>query len=131
MNDEQAMEIVRECMTDERPLTVNITIKDAWLLVSAIQLATRHPELSVYTKDSLFSTARQFQTAIENVHWEAHELMEMGWDTQYDGVESLDDVVIVLPVDERDSGLFDMIEEDEDTLADYEDYDPFDEDDYE
>lgn len=126
MNDEQAMEIVRECMTDERPLVVNITIKDAWLLVSAIQLATRHPELSVYMKDSLFSTARQFQTAIEAVHAEAHELMEMGWDTQFDGIESLDDVAIVIPVDESDRGLFDFLDEDDFDDGDDEDFDSYD-----
>lgn len=127
MNDKQAMEIVRECMTDERLLDVKITIKDAWLLVSAIQLATRHPELSMYMKDALFSTARQFQVAIEAVHGEAHELMEMGWDTQFDGVDSLDEV-IVIPVNEADSGLFDLIEEDDDDFDDgddFGDYDPY------
>lgn len=124
MNDEQASQIVRECMSDERPMEVHITVKDAWLLISALQLAVRHPELSVYMKDNLFSTARQFQTAIEAIHAEAHELLELGWDTRFDGVDSLDDV-IVIPLDEKDVGIFDFID-------DYdEDGEVFDDDDWE
>lgn len=120
MNDRQAEEIVRECMTDERPLTVHITIKDAWLLISAIQLACRHPELSVYMKDSLFSSAKMFQQQVEAVHPEAHELIEMGWDTRFDGVDSLDEMVVI-PMD-NDVGLFDLIDDDDDD--EFEDYDP-------
>ena len=91
MNDETAMRIVSKCMSDETPLTVNIAIKDAWLLLSGIQLATRHPELSVYMKDSLFESGLKFQTMIEAIHPEAHEFIEMGWDRRFDGVETLDD----------------------------------------
>lgn len=92
MNDRQAEEIVRTCMTDERPLSVNITVKDAWILVSAIQLATRHPALSIYMKDSLFSSARMFQQQVEAAHPESHELIEMGWDIRFDGIDSLDEL---------------------------------------
>src|ERR1041385_2165773 len=107
MNDDKAMEIVRECMSDETPLVVNIAIKDAWLLLCGIQLATRHPELSVYMKDSLFESGLKFQAMIEAVHPEAHEFIEMGWDKRLDGMDSLDDV----PFDEFDGG------------DDYDDYD--------
>lgn len=125
MNGRDAIEIVRECMTDERPLDVKITVKDAWLLVSALQLATRHPELSMYMKDALFSTARQFQVAIEAVHGEAHELIEMGWDTRFDGIDSFDNDVIVIPVDETERGMFFDLIEDDDDGDDFDDYDPY------
>ncbi len=94
MNDEKAMQIVSECMSDTTPLTINFTIADAWLLLSGIQLATRHPELSVYMKDSLFESGLKFQEMIEAVHPEAHEFIEMGWDKRFDGVDSLDDVLL-------------------------------------
>lgn len=122
MNDQQATEIVRECMTDERALTINMTIKDAWLLISAIQLATRHPELSGYMKDSLFSSARLFQVEVEAVHPKAHDLIEMGWNIEYDGVDSLDEYDgVVTDIDDR--GPFSYLQADDDD-------DGFDEDDF-
>lgn len=119
LSDEQAHEIVRECMTDERPLVVNITIKDAWLLVSALQMATRHPELIVYMKDNLFNTARQFQTQIEAVHPEAHEFIEMGWGTRFDGVDSLDELDAA-PIDPMDTGEFEIMSDLDDDEPDCE-----------
>lgn len=119
MNDREATEIVGKCMTDETPLTVNIMIKDAWLLVSAIQLATRHPELSVWMKDSLFNSAEKFQVAVENLHPEAHELIEMGWDKRYDGLDSIDD----FDADEADV----MSDWDDDDDESFDEYDGFDE----
>ncbi len=96
-----------ETMGDERELIVEITIKDAWLLISALQLATRHPELSTAMKDNLFSTARQFQTVIESIHPGAHELLDMGWNTKFDDVDSLDEYDGVIPDrdDDWDDGL--------------------------
>lgn len=112
MNDEKAMQIVADCLSDETHLTVNITIKDAWLLLSGIQLATRHPDLSVYMKDSLFESGLKFQEMVEAVRPEAHEFIEMGWDKRLDGVDSLDDV----PFDEFDGG--DDYEDDDEDLDD-------------
>lgn len=117
MNDDKAMQIVSNCMSDTTPLTVNITIADAWLLLSGIQLATRHPELSVYMKDSLFNSGLKFQEQVEAVHPEAHEFIEMGWDKRFDGVDSLDDV----PLD--DFGDFDDGEYEDDDGYDDEDLD--------
>jgi len=96
------MQIVRKCMTDERPLTVNITIKDAWLLISGLQLAIRHPELHGNTKDNLFSTARQFQIAIEAAHPESHELIDMGWNAAFDGGDNLDEYDGFIPNSDDD-----------------------------
>lgn len=102
INDEQARQIATACMSDEKPLTVEITIKDAWLLLSGIQLATRHPELSVYMKDALFESGLKFQSAVEAVHPEAHEFIEMGWDKSLDGMDNLDEYDGVIPDSEDD-----------------------------
>ncbi len=131
MSDEQANAIVLACMTDETRLTVNIQIKDAWLLLSGIQLATRHPELSVYMKDGLFESALKFQAAVEAVHPEAHEFIEMGWDKRFDGVDSLDEYDGLIPeAKEFDRAPFQYLQTDDDDFDDHEDddYDDFDDD---
>ncbi len=118
MNDDQAMQIVSDCLSDTTPLTVNITIADAWMLLSGIQLATRHPELSVYSKDRLFEAGLKFQAQVEAVHPEAHEFIEMGWDKRFDGADSIPDV----PFDEFDGGDdYDDYEDDDDDLDDWND----------
>jgi hypothetical protein len=76
--------IVAEVMMDEDMIQVNISVKQAWLLVSAIQLAVRHPELHEPTVTALTETARQFQAAVVAVHPDLDTLAEMGWNPIYD-----------------------------------------------
>jgi hypothetical protein len=76
--------IVAEVMMDEDLIQVNISVRQAWLLVNAIQLAVRHPELHEPTVKALTETARQFQAAVVAVHPDAGELLEKGWNPIYD-----------------------------------------------
>jgi hypothetical protein len=80
----QFMEVASRVMSDESPLVTHIQIKEMWLIVSALQLATRHPGISPYMKDALTQIARQFQGAIVEIYPEANELLEMGWTPQFD-----------------------------------------------
>ncbi len=84
LDEQRFMEITRRVMSDETPLVTHILIKEAWLLVSALQLATRHPGISPYLRDALIDIARQFQGAIVAIHPEAEEPLNMGWDPQHD-----------------------------------------------
>lgn len=84
MSDEQAMQITAQVMSDERPLQVTISIKEAWLLISALQLVCRHPGISTHMKDDFEHIARQFQDSIVEQHPVAQAVIEMGWDTRYD-----------------------------------------------
>ena len=76
--------VVAAVMSDHQPLNVHIDIMQTWLLISAIQLATRHPGLNTTTKTHLTQTGRAFQQAIVDYHPEAAELIEMGWHSEFD-----------------------------------------------
>lgn len=84
IDERKFMEITARVMSDKTPLPVVISIMQSWLLVSGLQLATRHPSLSPYMKDHLTEIARQFQDAIVAVHPEAKEPLEMGWNAEND-----------------------------------------------
>ena len=84
MNKQRFMRIATVVMQDERPLPVEINIKEAWFLVSALQLATRHPAMESRQKRHITEIGRQFQNAIVAAHPEAQELLEAGWHSQFD-----------------------------------------------
>ncbi len=77
-------------MKDDTPLTVTIDIMQAWILVSGLQLLCRHPLVSQHMKDIWTHSGRQFQEAILEVHPDAEELMEMGWNEDFDVDENGD-----------------------------------------
>jgi hypothetical protein len=84
MDERQFMKVAAEAMSDETILPVNISIMQAWMLVSGLQLATRHPGIGAPLREHLVGIARQFQEAIEQQHPGAHEALEMGWKQQFD-----------------------------------------------
>jgi hypothetical protein len=84
VDEKKFMEITAKMMSDKTPLPVTIDIMQAWLLISGLQLACRHPEMDDKMRKALTHTARQFQAAIVAVHPEADELINMGWDTSFD-----------------------------------------------
>jgi hypothetical protein len=87
MDEQTAMQLVAAAMSNDTTLQINIQIKEAWMIVSAMQLASRHPDLSTNMKTAFEHIARQYQAAITAVHPEVHEVLEMGWNPDYD-VES-------------------------------------------
>lgn len=82
--DARFLEITYDAMTDGRPLTVELKVQSAWVLLTALQLVARHPDLSSYLRDAVTNVGRQFQTAIGELHPETKVLMEQGWDSAYD-----------------------------------------------
>lgn len=82
--NDQYMRIARRVMRDETPLNLTITISNAWILVSALQLATRHPVMGQPLRQHLEHIARQLQAAIVERHPEAEALLEMGWQPEHD-----------------------------------------------
>lgn len=83
MDKSQWIRIAGNVMSDRQPIALTITIRDAWMLISGIQLATRHPELGP-TKQILIEIARQFQGVIIQAHPESEELLEAGWNQDFD-----------------------------------------------
>jgi hypothetical protein len=91
MNADDFKKVALAAMTDETALPVHITISDAWMLVSALQLSVRHPGLHQPLKDRLTEIARQFQASIAELHPEANQALEMGWSEEYDETDIDDD----------------------------------------
>lgn len=84
MDEQTAIAITGRVMSDETPLLVEIRITDAWMLVSALQLCTRHPGLSKPMRKHITHVAMQFRDAIVERHPDAEIVLEMGWDSDYD-----------------------------------------------
>ncbi len=83
-HDPNLIRVTSEVLTDETDLVVEMKIMHAWLLISALQLATRHPDLSDYMVTMLVTIANQFEEAIIDLHPGAQRLIEMGWDSTFD-----------------------------------------------
>lgn len=83
-NEEEFIQQVAHIMSDETPLDLKIRIRELWLVISALQLANRHPGISQFMTDALEYIARQFQDIIEDHHPEACQLIEMGWHSEHD-----------------------------------------------
>lgn len=84
IDEERYVEITAKVMTDDTLLPVSIHIKEAWMLIGGLQLATRHPGLSPVMRAALENIARQFQLSIVDLHPEAKPLLDMGWDERFD-----------------------------------------------
>lgn len=83
-DDQADIATVAAVMSDATPLPVIINITQAWLLISGLQLACRHPGVSNYTKTQWELIGRQFHDSITMLHPEADSLLERGWDADYD-----------------------------------------------
>lgn len=84
MDEQTALGIMRKVMPDEKPLLLEMRVREAWFMVSALQLASRHPAMSDAQKAQLLVVGQQLQDAIVERHPEAEVVLEMGWDEQYD-----------------------------------------------
>lgn len=67
-------------------LLVTLTVCDAGLIVSILQAATRHPELPADMVERIEKIGRIVQVKVAEVHPEANDLMEAGWDWDEDVV---------------------------------------------
>lgn len=84
VTEEQARTIVAQALSDETPLLLSIRIRDAWMILSCLQLTDRHPGISAATRRFVHQVGRQLQAAIVRVHPEADAIIEMGWDPEMD-----------------------------------------------
>lgn len=76
--------VLAKAMSDERPLSFSMTIGQAWMLVSAVQLTLRHPGISADMAQPLEDLARQFQGSVIEIHPEAAGIIERGWNPEFD-----------------------------------------------
>lgn len=95
LTEQEALALATAAMSDTQLLTVQIPIMEAWTLVAALQMTTRHPGIGEALRQRIEKIARQFQGAITNVHPEVAEVLEAGWNPAQD-VEQKNDAMNVI-----------------------------------
>jgi hypothetical protein len=71
-------------LEDKSLYTVLITLKDVTLLISAIQLALRHPNYPRSVKQHVTDVTLQLIAYIDDVHPGTGELLLQGFDPRFD-----------------------------------------------
>lgn len=71
-------------MRDTVPLSVLVTYCDLWLVISALQLTVRHPDLPEMLGNALVAIAGFFEAALTQKHPDAALIIAMGWNTAFD-----------------------------------------------
>lgn len=71
-------------LKDSTPLRLQVHPYYAYGVVAALQLASRHPELSAMQKDLVETFGRDLQKMIGSVSKLAAESLEAGWDRSQD-----------------------------------------------
>ncbi len=84
MNDKDALEIIEKVMTDENRVTFGLSTMDVYLLLSYLQVAYRFPGMSKVMRGHMRHIADQIMQAITTNHPEAIQIIEKGWDAQFD-----------------------------------------------
>lgn len=78
MSEEHDLKLTEAVMRDPTKLDVSITIAEAWLILSAIQFATRAP-LAPNLIEAMTKVGRRWQRRIGKLHPEAEQILEAGW----------------------------------------------------
>lgn len=79
--DEQ---LTAKVMSDQTVQPCTIRIRDAWIIIAALQLAERHPGLGTAFKKLLKQIGQQLTTIVTTPHPEAKSLIDMGWNAKLD-----------------------------------------------
>jgi len=84
LSDKEFAAIVGKVMSDPTPLAVDIDMQSAWLLVSFLQLASRHPHMTQEMQRRAIKLGQHFAWAIVSAHPEAETAIQMGWNRSND-----------------------------------------------
>lgn len=79
MSEEHDLEITRQVMSDPVKIEAEVTLAEAWLLLSAIQFSTRVPNMSTEMLEAMTRVGRKWQRKIAKLHPEAEQILEAGW----------------------------------------------------
>lgn len=79
MDDKRWIQLAEKAISDPTILPVQITIKDAWFLVAALQLAWKHPQQTADRRRWLRALADAFIGRIVELHPEAQAAIDQGW----------------------------------------------------
>lgn len=84
MEEQEALRITGEVLTDHTIASVALSYKDLWFLITAVQLLVRHPGVSQAQKDMQKDIAFSLQAVIAKKHPLADDVLEMGWNVDND-----------------------------------------------
>jgi hypothetical protein len=86
VTDQQFIEAFQNWWGDAGTLTIELTPIDVWTLLSAVQLACRHPGFHGPARELAEQAARKLQNLV-GVSPILAEVAEMGWDPKHDFIE--------------------------------------------
>lgn len=90
MTDDERL--VMDILNDDRSIMLETEIKTAYIMVATLQLATRHPHISDWLVSEVLGVGRAIQKGIDMAHPGAYDLLEKGWNSDYDvELETQDD----------------------------------------
>lgn len=69
---------------NERPITVQLRPRDAWVALGVIQFATRNPALSADQRRMVEQFGRELQRVLAGIDPRLAPYLEMGWDPAHD-----------------------------------------------
>lgn len=75
---------VERLANNQNPFTVQMSPYQAWCLVGAVQLATRHPGFTGPSRLTAESVAREISAALTANDPDLRQLAVMGWHQQFD-----------------------------------------------
>lgn len=91
MDEQRGLYLSGLALSNEERIATELAIRDLWLIVSALQLVVAQDGLHTPLKTLCEGVGRELQALIGSRLPEVVELMEMGWQREYDYVEYDDD----------------------------------------
>lgn len=84
MNDKDALELLEKVMTDYEPVMFSMATREIYLLISYLQVAYRFPGMSKVMRGHIRHIAGEVIKAVTDNYPEVEEIMQKGWDAQFD-----------------------------------------------
>jgi len=76
--------LMRRLWVIKKPIRWSMRPREAWIILSVIQFASRNPMLTPTHQKLMRELGDQLQRAIVAIEPEAGQYLEMGWDPQFD-----------------------------------------------
>lgn len=84
--DQKFLDAVERLFKDEQPVQLEMTKQQVWCMLTAVQLACRHPYFNGPTRQIVEEVSRKIGDALSANDPDLKMLFAMGWDKQFDEV---------------------------------------------
>lgn len=83
--EREMMEHMKTALENPTVIAANISVWDAWLLLSSVQMTVTHPEISEVSLEQYRSLGKRLQKMINHfTDNRLNSIMERGWNREYD-----------------------------------------------